>query len=238
MLTARHLTLRLSDLALVWDVSLQVRRGDVVGLIGPSGAGKTTVFNLLAGVVRPDRGSVYLDAVDVTHMAIFERARRGITYLSQEPSIFKTLTVEQNLLIVLEAWEADRRRARIMIDHILTAFDLDRLRSKLGGSLSGGERRRCEIARAIVSSPRYLLLDEPFAGVDPIGLGDVRALIDQIARSGVGVLITDHNVRETLRVVDRAYIIEAGSILAHGSPQQLVRNPLVQAAYLGADFRV
>jgi lipopolysaccharide export system ATP-binding protein len=238
MLVAKDLTVRLSSLSAVQGVSLEVHRGEIVGLLGPSGAGKTAVFRMLTGVLNPDDGSVYMDDADITWMAMFERARRGLTYLSQEPSVIKGLTVEQNLMLVLEARETSAHRLRMRIERSLADFRLVSLRDKLAGSLSGGERRRCEIARAVVVSPRYLLLDEPFAGVDPIAIGEIRKLVVQISRAGIGVLITDHNVREMLRMVDRAYIIDAGAILALGTPEELIRSSLVQDAYLGNNFRL
>lgn len=238
MLIADDLTVRLSSLAIVQGVSLEVGRGEVVGLLGPSGAGKTAVFKMLSGVLRPSSGLVILDGTDVTKMAVFERARRGMTYLSQEPSVIKGLTVEQNLLLVLEACDANAHRRRMRVERVLADFRLVRFRDKLTGSLSGGERRRCEIARAVIVAPRYLLLDEPFAGVDPIALGEIRDLVGQIARSGIGVLITDHNVREMLRMVDRAYIIDAGTILARGTPEELIRSVLVRDVYLGNSFNL
>ena len=238
MLIAKDLTVRLSSLTAVQGVSLEVHRGEIVGLLGPSGAGKTAVFKMLTGVLNPDDGSVYLDGADVTWMAMFERARRGLTYLSQEPSVIKGLTVEQNLMLVLEARETSVHRLRMRIERSLADFRLVSLRDKLAGSLSGGERRRCEIARAVVVSPRYLLLDEPFAGVDPIAIGEIRKLVAQISRAGIGVLITDHNVREMLRMVDRAYIIDAGAILALGTPEELIRSSLVRDTYLGNNFRL
>lgn len=238
MLVARHLAKSYADRTVVGDVSLLVRRGDVVGLIGPGGAGKTTVFGMLAGIVKPDRGKVFLDGIDVTPTALFERARRGLSYLTQDASIFKSLTVEQNILLVLETLESSPARRQPMLASLLAEFGLTDVRKTVGSRLSGGERRRCEIARALASDPSLILLDEPFAGVDPIAVDDVRRLIGSLARRGVGVLITDHNARETLRLVDRAYIIQSGYVLAHGTPDEIVANPAVRQIYLGSHFEL
>ncbi len=238
MLDARNLAKAFGDQTVVADVSLHVRRGDIVGLIGPGGAGKTTVFGMLAGMVMPDRGTVFLDGADVTSAALFERARRGLSYLTQEASIFKALTVEQNILMVLETVESSSSRRRRVLNSLLSEFGLSEVRRVLGARLSGGERRRCEIALAVASDPSFVLLDEPFAGVDPIAVSDVRRLVGSLADRGVGVLVTDHNARETLGLVDRAYIIQSGYVIAHGPPADIVRDPTVQRIYLGAGFRL
>lgn len=238
VLAARHLAKSYADRAVVGDVSLHVRRGDVVGLIGPSGAGKTTVFGMMAGVVTPDHGEVVLDGIDVTCTALFERARRGLSYLTQEASIFKSLTVEQNILLVLETLEGSAARRGSMLTSLLAEFGLGEVRKTAGFRLSGGERRRCEIARALASDPSFILLDEPFTGLDPIAVDDIRQLVASLAQRGVGILITDHNARETLRLVDRAYIIQSGYVLAHGTPNEIVANSAVRQIYLGTDFQL
>jgi lipopolysaccharide export system ATP-binding protein len=222
----------------VEDVSLFVQRGEAVGVLGPSGAGKTTIFSMLVGVAPPDRGRIFLDGKDVTRMHQFERARRGLSYLPQEPSIFKGLTVEQNILLVLESHVADRKRRRARLEWLLTQFSIEPLRNASAARLSGGERRRCEIARALASDPSFILLDEPFTGIDPIAVGDIRAIVRFLTGHGLGVLITDHNVHETLGMVDRAYIIESGRVLMQGTVDAVVADPMVRRAYLGADFRL
>ena len=238
MLDARNLAKVFGDRTVVEDVSLHVRRGDIVGLIGPGGAGKTTVFGMLAGIVTPDRGTVHLDGENVTSAALFERARRGLSYLTQEASIFKALTVEQNILMVLETIESSSGRRKKTLNSLLSEFGLSEVRNTVSARLSGGERRRCEIALAIAGEPSFVLLDEPFAGVDPIAVSDVRRLVGSLADRGVGVLITDHNARETLGLVDRAYIIQSGYVLAHGPPADIVNDPAVQRIYLGAGFKL
>ena len=238
MLDARNLAKVFGDRTVVGDVSLHVRRGDIVGLIGPGGAGKTTVFGMLAGIVTPDRGTVHLDGANVTFAALFERARRGLSYLTQEASIFKALTVEQNILMVLETIESSPARRKKTLNSLLSEFGLSEVRNAAGARLSGGERRRCEIVLAIAGEPSFVLLDEPFAGVDPIAVSDVRRLVGSLADRGVGVLISDHNARETLGLVDRAYIIQSGYVLAHGPPADIVNDPSVRRIYLGAGFRL
>jgi lipopolysaccharide export system ATP-binding protein len=236
ILAAHHLAKAHDGRSVVEDVSLYVRRGEVVGLLGPGGAGKTTVFAMLAGVLSPDRGKIVLDESEITGMPMYERARRGMSYLPQQPSVFRGLTVEQNILLVLETYQPKAVRRREMLDYLLGRLGIDRIRKAYANKLSGGERRRCEIARALASSPSFILLDEPFAGVDPIAVSDIRLLVRLITREGVGVLITDHNVRETLSLVDRAYIMEAGRVFVHGTPAVVLHNPAVRSIYLGADF--
>jgi lipopolysaccharide export system ATP-binding protein len=221
----------------VQDVSLMVKRGEAVGLLGPNGAGKTTVFYMITGLVRPDAGSVELDGNDVTSLPMYRRARLGIGYLPQEASIFRGLSVEDNIRAVLEIAEKDKRKRERELDALLEEFDLTRLRKSPSVALSGGERRRCEIARALANRPSFMLLDEPFAGIDPIAVGDIRVLVQHLKRRGIGVLITDHNVRETLGLIDRAYIIHSGHVLTQGTPESIVENPDVRRLYLGEDFR-
>ena len=222
----------------VKDVSLNVRRGEAVGLLGPNGAGKTTVFYMITGLVRPDKGMIDLDGHDVTGLPMYRRARLGIGYLPQEASIFRGLSVEDNIRAVLEIAEPDKDKRRDMLEALLDEFDIKRLRKTPSIALSGGERRRCEIARALAGQPSFMLLDEPFAGIDPIAVGDIQALVRHLTQRGIGVLITDHNVRETLGLIDRAYIIHSGHVLTEGVPDEVVANPDVRRFYLGEDFRL
>ncbi len=217
-------------------VSLAVRRGESVGLLGPNGAGKTTVFYMITGLVPADAGNVFIDGHDVTRLPMYRRARLGIGYLPQEASIFRGLTVEQNIMAVLELVEPNRRRRREQLDSLLEEFNITRLRKSPSIALSGGERRRCEIARALASRPSFMLLDEPFAGIDPIAVGDIQELVRHLTGRGIGVLITDHNVRETLDLIDRAYIIYDGSVLTQGDPQEIIKNEDVRRVYLGDMF--
>ena len=222
----------------VKDVSLNLRRGEAVGLLGPNGAGKTTVFYMITGLVRPDKGQIVLDGHDVTLLPMYRRARLGIGYLPQEASIFRGLNVEDNIKAVLEIAEPDRDRRHETLEALLEEFDIKRLRKTPSIALSGGERRRCEIARALASQPSFMLLDEPFAGIDPIAVGDIQQLVRHLTQRGIGVLITDHNVRETLGLIDRAYIIHSGHVLTEGVAEEIVANPDVRRFYLGEDFRM
>ncbi|MBK9083626.1 MAG: LPS export ABC transporter ATP-binding protein [Rhizobiales bacterium] len=224
--------------AVVQDVSLFVRRGEAVGLLGPNGAGKTTVFYMITGLVRPDKGQIQLDGYDVTGLPMYRRARLGIGYLPQEASIFRGLNVEDNIRAVLQAVEPDKATRERELDQLLEEFDIARLRKSPSIALSGGERRRCEIARALASRPSFMLLDEPFAGIDPIAVGDIQALVRHLTQRGIGVLITDHNVRETLGLIDRAYIIHSGHVLTEGGEEEIIANPDVRRFYLGEDFRM
>jgi len=220
----------------VRDVTLATGRGEAVGLLGPNGAGKTTVFYMITGLVPADAGQITLDGRNVTHLPMYRRARLGIGYLPQEASIFRGLTVEQNIMAVLELVEGSSRRRREQLDSLLEEFNITRLRKSPSLALSGGERRRCEIARALASRPSFMLLDEPFAGIDPLAVGDIQQLVRQLTARGIGVLITDHNVRETLSLVDRAYIIYDGQVLTHGNPQEIIANEDVRRVYLGDMF--
>ena len=222
----------------VSDVSLEVRRGEAVGLLGPNGAGKTTVFYMITGLVPPDHGRIELDGHDVTALPMYRRARLGIGYLPQEASIFRGLSVEQNIRAVLEVVEPSRKKREHELDSLLDEFNITRLRKSPSIALSGGERRRVEIARALATRPNYMLLDEPFAGIDPIAVGDIQDLVRHLTNRGIGVLITDHNVRETLGLTDRAYIVYAGEILTEGSPEEIVNDPDVRRLYLGEEFRL
>jgi lipopolysaccharide export system ATP-binding protein len=222
----------------VQGASLYVRRGEAVGLLGPNGAGKTTVFYMITGLIKADRGRIELDGYDVTVLPMYQRARLGIGYLPQEASIFRGLNVEENIRAVLEVVEPNKRRREHDLNALLEEFNITRLRKTPTIALSGGERRRVEIARALATRPAYMLLDEPFAGIDPIAVGDIRALVRHLTQRGIGVLITDHNVRETLGLTDRAYIIYSGAVLMEGRPDEIVNNPQVRQLYLGEDFRM
>ncbi len=222
--------------AVLLDVSLSVAKGEVVGLLGPNGAGKTTCFYSIMGLVKPDSGRIMLDGEDITALPMYRRAILGLGYLPQETSIFRGLTVEQNILAVLEMVEPNREARMAQLEVLLDEFGLTRLRDSAAMALSGGERRRCEIARALAASPSIILLDEPFAGIDPISISDIRSLVCQLKDRGIGVLITDHNVRETLDIVDRACIIYDGQVLFAGSPQALVADENVRRLYLGEGF--
>jgi len=222
--------------AVLADVSLTVAKGEVVGLLGPNGAGKTTCFYSIMGLVRPDSGRIALDGHDITGLPMYRRAILGLGYLPQETSIFRGMTVEQNILAVLELAEPDKTERARRLEELLTEFGLLRLRDSSAMALSGGERRRCEIARALAANPSIMLLDEPFAGIDPLSIADIRDLVRQLRTRGIGVLITDHNVRETLEIVDRACIIYDGKVLFTGSPEELVANADVRRLYLGESF--
>jgi len=222
--------------AVLADISLSVAKGEVLGLLGPNGAGKTTCFYSIMGLVRPDSGRILLDGVDITRLPMYRRAILGLGYLPQETSIFRGLTVEQNIATVLELIEPDRDTRDEELERLLDEFCLVKLRSSAAMALSGGERRRCEIARALAARPSIILLDEPFAGIDPMSINDIRHLVKDLTRRGIGVLITDHNVRETLDIVDRACIIYGGQVLFTGSPEALVADPNVRRLYLGEGF--
>jgi lipopolysaccharide export system ATP-binding protein len=222
----------------VKGVSFYVRKGEAVGLLGPNGAGKTTVFYMVTGLIKADEGRIELDGHDVTKLPMYQRARLGIGYLPQEASIFRGLTVEDNIRSVLEVVEPDKKRRARDLDALLEEFNIARLRKTPAIALSGGERRRCEIARALATRPNYMLLDEPFAGIDPIAVGDIQSLVRHLTNRGIGVLITDHNVRETLGLTDRAYIIYSGEVLMEGRADEIVNNPDVRRLYLGEEFRL
>lgn len=220
----------------VRDVDIQVRQGEVVGLLGPNGAGKTTTFYIIVGITRPDAGSVRLGSSDITDLPMYLRARNGISYLPQEPSVFRKLSVEANLMAILETLPLSRRQRGERLEELLEELGVSHVRRNIADTLSGGERRRVEIARALVISPRFILLDEPFSGIDPITVLDIQAIIRHLKSRGIGVLITDHNVRETLRVTDRAYIINDGLIFRAGTPAELGEDPEVRRVYLGEHF--
>jgi len=235
-LIAKGLTKSYKGRRVVNGVSIGVRAGEAVGLLGPNGAGKTTCFYMVTGLVPVDQGTIQIDGFDVTSMPMYRRARLGIGYLPQESSIFRGLTVEQNIRAVLEVVEKSRRQRDQDLDALLDEFHISHLRKAPSLSLSGGERRRLEIARALATRPSYMLLDEPFAGIDPIAVADIQQLVRHLTARGIGVLITDHNVRETLGLIDRAYIIHAGEVLTHGQANDIVANPDVRRLYLGEDF--
>lgn len=219
------------------NVSVSVQQGEVVGLLGPNGAGKTTSFYIIVGLVSPDSGVVQLDEEEITHLPMYQRARRGVSYLPQEPSVFRKLTVEENLMAILETLSLDIRQRRERMNRLIEQLGLETVRLNKGYMLSGGERRRVEIARSLVIEPTFLLLDEPFSGIDPIQVLEIQRIIFDLKKSGIGILITDHNVRETLATVDRAYIINAGKIFRSGSPEDLGRDPEVKRVYLGEGFQ-
>lgn len=237
-LIARGLTKIYGGRRVVDGASMAVRTGEAVGLLGPNGAGKTTSFYMVTGLVPVDAGQILLDGLDVTSMPMYQRARLGIGYLPQEASIFRGLSVEKNILAVLEVVEKSAKARARKLDALLDEFSISHLRKSPSIALSGGERRRCEIARALASDPTFMLLDEPFAGVDPIAVSDIQELVRHLTTRGIGVLITDHNVRETLGLIDRAYIIHAGRVLTHGRPAEIIANPDVRRLYLGEHFRM
>jgi lipopolysaccharide export system ATP-binding protein len=218
------------------DVTVHVQQGEVVGLLGPNGAGKTTSFYMIVGLISPDSGRISVDGQDITSLPMYQRARRGISYLPQEASVFRKLTVEENLMAILETLSISARERRETMERLLDQLGLDKVRRSRGYMLSGGERRRVEIARSLVISPSFLLLDEPFSGIDPIQVLELQRIIFDLKRSGIGILVTDHNVRETLAVTDRAYIIDNGRIFRAGSPEALARDPEVKRVYLGESF--
>lgn len=220
------------------DVSLQLKQGEVVALLGPNGSGKTTTFYAIAGLIYPEGGRVSIDGRDVSGLPMYRRAKLGIGYLPQEMSIFRGMTVEDNIMAILDISESDRHKRRERLEELLSEFSVEHLRRAPALALSGGERRRVEIARCLAAKPKYLLLDEPFAGVDPISVGDIRHLVADLRKRGIGVLITDHNVRETLEIVDRAYILHDGKVLMSGSPDDVVSNENVRRVYLGDNFRI
>jgi len=237
-LIARGLTKSYRGRRVVDGASMAVRRGEAVGLLGPNGAGKTTCFYLVTGLVPSDGGQILIDGNDVTAMPMYQRARLGIGYLPQEASIFRGLSVEKNIMAVLEVIEKSKKEREKKLDQLLEEFSIAHLRKASAIALSGGERRRCEIARALASDPTFMLLDEPFAGVDPIAVSDIQQLVRHLTERGLGILITDHNVRETLGLIDRAYIIHAGSVLTHGRPDEIIANPDVRRLYLGDRFKL
>ena len=236
-LSIRHLSKSYRTREVVSDVSLTVQSGETIGLLGPNGAGKTTSFYMIVGLVRSNAGSIHIDDLEISQLSIDKRSRLGLSYLPQEASIFRKLTVEENIMAILEThMSTNRQTMKQRLGMLLDEFHIEHLRDNLGTSLSGGERRRVEIARAIAMKPRFLLLDEPFAGIDPISISDLQRLISELCAHGIGVLITDHNVRETLGICDRAYIVNNGKILAEGTSEQILNDEKVRNVYLGQQF--
>ena len=235
-LHATELVKAYSGRRVVDAINLEVHRGEVVGLLGPNGAGKTTTFYIIVGLIRPDGGSVLLNDEDISRCPMYMRARKGISYLPQEPSVFRKLTVAENIMAILETLYMDRKEREQRLGELLKELDLTGLSQSMAYSLSGGERRRVEITRALVTSPQYILLDEPFAGIDPIAVADIQEIIRTLRSKGIGVLISDHNVRETLKVCDRAYIVNEGAILIEGDPDSIAQSETARRIYLGKDF--
>jgi len=238
VLRATHLAKSYKKRQVISDLSVEVESGQIVGLLGPNGAGKTTAFYMIVGLVPPDRGTVTIDDRDITHLAMHHRAQAGIGYLPQEASVFRKLTVEDNVMAILETRDLDETARQERLEQILGELRIAHVRKSLGMALSGGERRRVEIARALAAEPRFVLLDEPFAGVDPLSVIDIQRIMTELTAKGIGVLITDHNVRETLGVCGRAYIVSGGTVIASGSSEEILANPQVREVYLGQSFRM
>lgn len=236
-LNVQELQKTIKKTQIIKGVSLDVKSGEVVGLLGPNGAGKTTMFYMICGLIPPTSGTVYFDNQDVTNIPLHVRAKLGIGYLPQESSIFKDLSVEENIMLAAEIVYPNKEDAMKRVEELLNLLNIEPIRKRNGVSLSGGERRRCEIARSLVLQPKFLLLDEPFAGVDPIAVSDIQSIVQELAKLDIGVLITDHNVRETLAICDRAYVLKDGALLASGSSEEVAQNKLVKTYYLGEDFR-
>jgi lipopolysaccharide export system ATP-binding protein len=238
LLTTEKLVKEYGQRRVVNGVSISVAPGEVVGLLGPNGAGKTTTFNIVVGIVKPDEGSVKFQGGEITKLPMHKRARLGIGYLTQEPSVFRKLTVEQNILAILETCKMDSKERKVRLKYLLDELDLARLSKSKAYTLSGGEKRRLEITRALVTSPKLLLLDEPFSGIDPIAVYEVQKIVRRLQQRGLGILITDHNVRETLKLVDRAYLIHKGEVVYEGAAEKLVEDPKAREIYLGPEFNL
>ena len=237
-LRATHLAKAYKKRQVISDLSIEVESGQIVGLLGPNGAGKTTAFYMIVGLVPPDAGTVTVDGRDITHLAMHQRAQAGIGYLPQEASVFRKLTVEDNVMAILETRQLDDTARLERLEQILGELRIAHVRKSLGMALSGGERRRVEIARALAAEPRFILLDEPFAGVDPLSVIDIQRIMNELTAKGIGVLITDHNVRETLGVCQRGYVVSGGTVMASGTPEEILANPQVREVYLGQSFRM
>ena len=222
----------------VKDVSLKINKGEIVGLLGPNGAGKTTIFYIIVGLLKPDTGSIILDKINISDLPIYLRGQKGISYLPQEPSIFRGMNVEDNLMSIIEIIEKDKSKHSIVLENLLNEFDIDHVRKSKSIVLSGGERRRLEIARTLASKPNYLLLDEPLTGIDPVSIDEIKIIIQKLKNKNIGILITDHNVRETLKIVDKVYIVNEGTIFFEGSPEYAINNEKIRKFYLGSDFNI
>jgi lipopolysaccharide export system ATP-binding protein len=238
ILRAEHLFKKYKSRAVVNDVSVYVEQGEIVGLLGPNGAGKTTSFYMIVGLIKPNEGKIFLEDEDITELPMYQRAKRGIGYLAQEASVFRKLTVEENILAVLEMRDYSRQQRKEKTDQLIEEFSLQKVRKNLGMSLSGGERRRTEIARALAVDPKFVLLDEPFAGVDPIAVEEIQMIVAKLKNRNIGILITDHNVDETLSITDRAYLMVDGKLFKAGTAEELANDPLVRKVYLGQNFKL
>ena len=236
VLRIEHLSKSYGRRVVLRDISMTAAQGESVGLLGPNGAGKTTAFYCITGQLKATRGQIFLNSQDITHLPFYQRARLHIGYLPQENSVFRGLNVEQNIMAILEVIEPDRKKRQQKLDALLEEFSISHLRRSPATSLSGGERRRVEIARALATDPKFILLDEPFAGIDPIAVNEIRSLVSQLKNRGLGVIITDHNVRETLGITDRSYVLHDGMILKHGTSDEIIRDEMVKKVYLGEDF--
>ncbi len=237
-LSVRNLSKSYGMRKVVNEISLEIKQGGIVGLLGPNGAGKTTTFHMVTGFIKPEGGNIFIDNSNITNLPVYKRARLGLGYLAQEPSIFRKLSVEDNLLAIMELLDDSETERHSKVDELLTKLDVKHLAKQKGNSLSGGERRRVEMARALVSNPKFLLLDEPFTGIDPIVRAQIQDIIKQLKADGLGIFITDHNVRETFEITDHTYIMYDGKILISGTPQELINNPLAREHYLGDRFRI
>lgn len=227
-----------SNKKIVRDVSIKINRGQIVGLLGPNGAGKTTTFYIIVGLLKPDSGSIFLDKVDISNLPIYIRGQKGISYLPQEASIFRGMNAEDNLMSIIEIIEKDKLKHKIILENLLNEFELTHVRKSKSIVLSGGERRRLEIARTLASNPKYLLLDEPLTGIDPVSIDEIKLIIKKLKKKNIGILITDHNVRETLKIVDKVYIINEGSVFFEGSPEDAVKDDKIKKFYLGSEFNL
>ena len=238
ILKAENLVKKYKQRTVVNDVSFEVSQGEIVGLLGPNGAGKTTSFYMIVGLIKPNEGTIFLDGLDITKDPMYRRAQKGIGYLAQEASVFRKLTVEDNIMAILEMTNLNKEERREKLEELINEFSLHRVRKNRGDLLSGGERRRTEIARALAASPNFILLDEPFAGVDPIAVEEIQSIVAKLKQKNIGILITDHNVQETLSITDRAYLLFEGKILESGTPEVLAANEMVRKVYLGANFEL
>ena len=237
-LIANKISKSFSNKPIVRDLSLNIKRGEIVGLLGPNGAGKTTTFFMIVGLIKPDTGSITLDKIDVSNLPIYIRGEKGISYLPQEPSIFRGMNVEDNIMSIIEIIEKDKSKHIIILENLLNEFDIAHVRKSKSIVLSGGERRRLEIARTLASNPSYLLLDEPLTGIDPVSIEEIKLIIKKLKRKNIGILITDHNVRETLKIVDRVYIVNEGAVFFEGNPNDAINNEKIKNFYLGSNFSI